>query len=241
MKISEIPTDTFPAELSEARLDELESILSDALVGNKKRLSQLNLQCQLEQCRRGKRLRPAKVQKSTEEQEEELVRSFRRYDAIYRLRHIILVEPAASRGRGKKKVRSDADQRIFNAAADHALGCTSDFPSLAAQACASRSETFFTIAAEAVAAVNAQRKNETKITCHVRMALAIFLEIERVLKRFPTRWEIREWITDDWSECYSEESDWNHVWNGAELEFLKKGRQGAANVRRLRNACGGSD
>jgi hypothetical protein len=215
MKISEIPSNTFAAKLSDDELDELEQALSA-----RKNIGKIIVTCQLEQIRRGGRV--ATKRKKQEFSEDRLKRQLRRQKALQRLKEIYL-EPAKSRGRNAKKM-SEKQMDVTLKTLEIVNGFADGFTAAAKTAATNQDVDFFRAVVLAMEKMEAPRKGETKTQKHIRLALSTFLNLEKSLDRLPTKYEIVESMAACYDDLYDEDSDWNHVWKESELSWLKMGK-----------------
>jgi hypothetical protein len=240
MKISDIPTNTLAAELSNDRIGELKTAIFEALHGDRKKISGIYHQCDLEELRRGLRPpTPRKPARSEEEQERECISGFRRIIEMRLLRRCVLVNQHHRPSR-------PADAEVFDAAVDHALGSSdATFPRMAADAARKPDARFFDTAAKAIRAVADAKTSKIRIEkAHVAAVLQAKLQLEQTTGRLPTKKAVRElaikifpvWFGASGLTAYAENKKgpamWKIIFRKAKLDYLPGDVRGPAKEKK---------
>tara|TARA_R110002110_G_scaffold81593_3_gene212289 strand:+ start:1058 stop:1789 length:732 start_codon:yes stop_codon:yes gene_type:complete len=218
MKISEIPSDTFAAKLSNDELEELENALSDS-----KKIAMLRVTCQLEQIRRGGRKSKPKPPPS-DDPEEGLRTSLQRIARQQFMGELsVLIDLPYER-----KVIEHEDP-IFMASLYAAEGLNETFGNDLIAAMKRMDIDFLDKAQESIKAVKihtskkklrstpmSKEASKHSFGLHAFWIVRIWDEIERSGKTLPTKNKLRKLVTkeieDSKSFVYRDESDWGDLW-----------------------------
>lgn len=231
MKISEIPTNTLAAELSNGRLEELRTAIFESLHGERKKISDIFHQCDLEQLRRG--LKPPGVRRpirSEDEQEADCLR----YVKAHNERLLLVKTLSVKQHHAKQKA---ADVAVFDAAVEHALGITDAiFPRMAGDAARKPNAQFFTVAESAIRAVADRKARKPPVEkAHIAAALQSKLYLEQTKGSLPTQREVREyaikvfshWFAQYGMKAYEKTNKlWKGIFKKAGLDYLPAGVRG---------------